>query len=143
MIYGIMRYKWNNPIYINNPITYKDTPFEYVIHRENEILFPPHQIMQYFLWFKFNQAVLCHSSINPKQRRSDVRMKYTSSQVNCFDYANCVWLRQSNCFWGCYCTECTASWVCMNEQRSLFQQRFHEEEKGAYYFIINKHAQMD
>ena len=100
------------------------------IHRENEILFPPHQIMQYFLWFKFNQAVLCHSSINPKQRRSDVRMKYTSSQVNCFDYANCVWLRQSNCFWGCYCTECTASRVCMNEQRSLYQQRFHEEEKG-------------
>ena len=35
------------------------------IPRENEILFPPHQIMQFFLWlhFMFNQAVLCHSSI--------------------------------------------------------------------------------
>ena len=32
------------------------------IHRENEILFPPHQIMQYFLWLHLNQAVLCQPS---------------------------------------------------------------------------------
>ena len=30
MLYGIMQDKWNNSIYRNNPITYKDTPFEYV-----------------------------------------------------------------------------------------------------------------
>ena len=81
------------------------------IHKENENIFLPHEICNIFPVIALQPSCYVSTQFNPKQRQSDIRMTDTSCPVNCFDHG----------FWMCYYTDCTASRVCMNGQRSLHQ----------------------
>ena len=81
------------------------------IHKENENIFLPHEICNIFPVIALQPSCYVSTQFNPKQRQSDIRMTDASCPVNCFDH----------CFWMCHYTDCTASRVCMNGQRSLHQ----------------------